>query len=73
MDLHGEAVLRQRASVTDPYTDFVRQTLSQHPQLRAARIYRMIYERGYTGIHVSRCIPLSLSAIVISFGYFCKF
>jgi transposase len=36
-------------SITDPYMDFVRQTLDQHPRLRATRIYQMIRERGYTG------------------------
>src|SRR4029077_3522321 len=35
--------------ITDPYMDFVRQTLDQHPRLRATRIYQMIRERGYTG------------------------
>ena len=38
-----------RASVVDPYLGFVRQTLEQHPRLRATRIYQMIRDRGYTG------------------------
>jgi transposase len=38
-----------RASITDPYMEFVRQTLGQHPRLRATRIHQMIRERGYTG------------------------
>src|SRR5246127_1565554 len=38
-----------RASIVDPYTDFIRQTLGQHPRLRATRIYQMIRDRGYTG------------------------
>jgi len=38
-----------RASITDPYMEFVRQTLDQHPRLRATRIHQMIRERGYTG------------------------
>jgi len=38
-----------RPSITDPYLQFVRQTLAQHPRLRATRIYQMIRERGYTG------------------------
>ena len=29
--------------------EFVRQTLDQHPRLRATRIHQMIRERGYTG------------------------
>src|SRR6267154_6570647 len=38
-----------RPCITDPYMEFVRQTLSQHPRLRATRIYQMIRERGYSG------------------------
>ena len=38
-----------RASLVDPYTEFIRQTLDQHPRLRATRIYRMIRDRGYSG------------------------
>jgi hypothetical protein len=38
-----------RPSIIDPYLEFVRQTLDQHPRLRATRIYQMIRERGYTG------------------------
>jgi transposase len=34
---------------TDPYLPFIRQTLEQHPRLRATRIYQMICERGYQG------------------------
>ena len=39
-----------RASIIDPYLEFVRQILDQHPRLRAPRIYQMIRDRGYTGI-----------------------
>jgi transposase len=38
-----------RASILDPYLEFVRQILDQHPSLCATRIYQMIRERGYTG------------------------
>src|SRR5213082_959790 len=38
-----------RASLTEPYLDFIRQTLEQHPRLRATRIFQMVRERGYTG------------------------
>jgi transposase len=38
-----------RAGVTDPYLPFIRQTLDQHPRLRATRIYQMIRDRGYQG------------------------
>src|SRR5206468_3466725 len=38
-----------RPLVTDPYVEFLRQTLQKYPRLRATRIYQMIRERGYTG------------------------
>ncbi|MDQ6706852.1 MAG: IS21 family transposase, partial [Acidobacteriota bacterium] len=38
-----------RPCITDPYMEFVRQTLDQHPRLRATRIHQMIRDRGYTG------------------------
>ena len=38
-----------RPRVTDPYVEFIRQTLEQYPRLRATRIYQMICARGYTG------------------------
>jgi len=38
-----------RPSVVDPYTAFIRETLEQHPRLRATRIYQMIRDRGYSG------------------------
>ena len=49
-----------RPCITDPYMEFVRQTLSQHPRLRATRIYQTIHERGYTGsvIQLRRAVAL---------------
>src|SRR5437867_10518725 len=38
-----------RPSMVDPYLEFIRQTLDQHPRLRATRIYHMVRDRGYTG------------------------
>src|SRR5689334_8742653 len=38
-----------RPSMVDPYLEFIRETLEQHPRLRATRIYQMAHERGYTG------------------------
>ena len=38
-----------RASVVDPYIDFIRQTMEQHPQLCATRVYQMVHDRGYNG------------------------
>lgn len=38
-----------RKYLTDPYVDFIRQTLESHPRLRATRIFEMLRERGYGG------------------------
>jgi len=38
-----------RTSMADPYLAFIRQTLEQHPRLRATRICQMVRDRGYTG------------------------
>src|SRR5438445_4528677 len=38
-----------RASIVDPYLGFIRQSLEEHPQLRATRIYQMAHDRGYAG------------------------
>ena len=35
-----------RAALTDRYLDFIRQTLEQHPRLRATRLYQMLRDRG---------------------------
>ena len=40
---------RLRAQLTDPYLDFLRQTLQQYPRLRATRLIQMIVPRGFTG------------------------
>jgi transposase len=38
-----------RPCITDPYLEFVRETLKNYPQLRATRIFQMVRDRGYTG------------------------
>lgn len=38
-----------RPRLVDPYRDFIANTLSQYPTLRATRIYDMVRERGYRG------------------------
>lgn len=38
-----------RATLTEPYLDFIEQTLNQYPRLRGTRIFEMIRSRGYTG------------------------
>lgn len=38
-----------RASLVDPYRDFIRQTLDKYPTLTASRLHEMVRERGYTG------------------------
>lgn len=40
---------RLRDQLTDPYLDFLRQTLERHPRLRATRLWEMIRQRGYRG------------------------
>lgn len=47
-------------SVVDPYIEFIRHTLEQHPRLRATRIYQMIRDRGYSGtLPTARCRNIS--------------
>ena len=46
---HLGGALLLRPSVVDPYLDFIRQTLDQHPRLRATRLYQMARDRGYSG------------------------
>jgi len=60
MRLHPETVKRAllnssldlrtcRRAVLNPWLDFIRQTLDQHPHLRATRLYEMMRGRGYQG------------------------
>jgi transposase len=44
--------LSPRAALTDPFLDFIEQTLKQYPRLRATRLYEMLRARGYTGSEV---------------------
>ena len=44
-----KSTLVLRESIVDPYMEFVRLTLEQHPRLRATRIYAMVRDRGYNG------------------------
>src|SRR4029077_19742919 len=48
-----------RNSMADPYLAFIRQTLDQHPRLRAPRIYHMVRDRGSTGsvVQLRRAVP----------------
>jgi transposase len=40
---------RPSVALLDPYKDFVRATLEQHPRLRSTRLLQMIQGRGYAG------------------------
>jgi transposase len=40
---------RPAVTLLDPYRNFIRVTLEQHPRLRATRLLQMIEGRGYTG------------------------
>jgi transposase len=65
MHLHHETVRRaletdrfnrgkiERPRLTDPYVEFIRETLEAYPHLRATRIYHMMRDRGYKGSVVS--------------------
>ena len=46
---------RLRAQMTDPYLDFLRQTLQQYPRLRATRLFQMIRQRAYPGSATPPC------------------
>jgi transposase len=48
--VRGPAV---RNHLTDPYLDFIRETLQRYPRLRATRLYQMLVTRGYSGSVVS--------------------
>ena len=47
-----------RPSRLDPYLDFIRHTLEQHPTLTATRIHHMLSLRGFTGsvVHLRRSV-----------------
>jgi len=59
-----------RQRLTDPYIDFIRQTLERYPRLRATRLFEMIKSRGYSGsvIQLRRVVaglrPLSREAFL---------
>jgi transposase len=44
-----QALQSPRPSKADPYLGFMLETLRQHPDLRASRLYQMVKERGYDG------------------------
>lgn len=39
----------RRNRLSDPYLEFIHQTLEQYPRLRATRLYQMLEARGYQG------------------------
>jgi transposase len=38
-----------RATLLDPYKDFIAKTLERYPRIRATRLHQMLQKRGYTG------------------------
>ena len=40
----------RRASIIDPYLQFIIETLNEFPKLTAARLYEMAKQRGYLGM-----------------------
>ena len=62
LDLHHDTVraaldtgrfnrpkLNRAQRKTDPYVEFIQETLKQYPRLRSTRIFQMIRDRGYEG------------------------
>ncbi|MGH8263930.1 MAG: IS21 family transposase [Steroidobacteraceae bacterium] len=49
-----------RATQLDPYLPFMRDTLAQHPRLRATRLFEMVKGRGYAGsvVQLRRAVRL---------------
>src|SRR2546430_8466576 len=71
-------IRRPPRSTLFPYTTlfrsaFIRQTLEQHPRLRATRICQMVRDRGYTGSVVQdrKSTRLNSSHSQISYAVFC--
>src|SRR5512142_936089 len=60
LDVHSDTVRRAieverfqhaeplRPSIVDPYLPFVRETLVQHPRVRATRLYQMFRDRVFS-------------------------
>ena len=48
-DVFNRPRVLRAAALTDPYRDFLRQTLELYPRLRATRLLDMVRPRGYTG------------------------
>ena len=48
-DRFNRAKIVRASTLTDPYIDFIRQTLERYPRLRATRIDQMVRTRGYAG------------------------
>ena len=44
-----DRLVSPRPSILDPYKPFIVDTLTKYPNLRASRVFQMIYERGYRG------------------------
>jgi transposase len=42
-------VAPDRPLLVEPYSDFIRETLTQYPRLRATRLFDMVRPRGYAG------------------------
>lgn len=40
---------RDRTTLTEPFLDFIHQTLKEYPGLRSSRLYQMLKDRGYKG------------------------
>src|SRR5881296_3745325 len=48
-DRFNRAKIIRASKLTDPFINFIRQTLERYPRLRATRLFQMIRPRGYEG------------------------
>lgn len=59
-----EGSRKNRKSILDQYDNFIRETLQKYPRIAGSRIFHMLKERGYLGLHanlvrikISQCRP----------------
>lgn len=57
-------IRKKRKSIIDEYDCFIRETLQKYPKISGSRIFHMLKERGYPGLHsnlvltkISQCRP----------------
>jgi transposase len=48
-DMFRHASTRNRTKLTDPYMNFIEETIKEYPRLRVSRLHQMLKGRGYEG------------------------